>query len=109
MKQKLCAALVLLCMLVTLLPGSIWAQEAKSSDTEVEYSVDGGSTWNESSLIDAIFACYTSETATIRLKDNIILDASWYAPILAYSNRTVTMDGNGFTIYRGDAKTAFFQ
>ena len=97
LKQNLCAAALLLCMLFTLMPFGVSALPTP----EVEYSLDGGTTWEDVDyLVNAVFKTYQQKDAIIRLKRNITLDSSWYGPALAYENITLTLDGNGHTIYR---------
>ena len=60
LKQNLCAAALLLCMLFTLMPFGVSALPTP----EVEYSLDGGTTWEDVDyLVNAVFKTYQQKDA----------------------------------------------
>lgn len=78
------------------------AAQAHSGDDEVKYSTDGGTTWTEASLIDAIYACYTAQKSEIRLLRDIVLDGSnWSEGQILVFGHELLINGEGHTIKRG--------
>ncbi|WP_418748204.1 hypothetical protein [Frisingicoccus sp.] len=74
---------------------------------EVRYSTDGGTTWTEASLIDAIYDCYMAKDSQIELLRDITLVSSeggnWsQGQILAFPDASLTIDGCGHTLKRGE-------
>lgn len=98
---------VLLALSMTLCAISLSANAAVPA--EVEYSLDGGATWIEQDyLANALFNCYLNKNSIIRLKRDITLDSStWALPIAALEDSTLTLDGAGHTIYRGNVTGGF--
>lgn len=78
------------------------AAQAHSGGAEVKYSTDGGATWTEASLIDAIYACYTAQKSEIRLLRDIVLDGSnWSEGQILVFGHELLINGEGHTIKRG--------
>lgn len=108
--KKCVAVFVGLAMLMGM-PGGVVYAEVEGA--EVSYSTDGGETWTDSSLIDAVYAGYGEERCEIKLLRNIILnancsaDANWsVGQVLASSGETLVIDGQGsYSIIRGDMDT----
>lgn len=96
-------------LLALLLVVSFVPVTAYAADEPVEYSLDGGNTWTSIDCLEnAVFACYSTDGAIIRLKDNIVLDSSYYGVVPAFGSNTMILDGNGYTISRGEYKGPFF-
>lgn len=75
---------------------------------EAKWSADGG-TWQEGTLMDAVWAAYGADAKIeIQLQRSVTLDASWYPQHLGYSGVELILDGQGFTIHRGQAPSQFF-
>ncbi|MDE6185137.1 MAG: InlB B-repeat-containing protein, partial [Lachnospiraceae bacterium] len=74
------------------------------SAQEVSYSTDGGSTWKEGTLGEALNACQSaSQPAEIKLLQDITLTGdNWDSPRLLAERSDVTIDGQGYTITRGE-------
>ncbi len=69
---------------------------------EVEYSTDGGQTWTEDTLIDALWAGYMKDHCEIRLLQDITIeDGSWNGPQRLAYNDELILDGQGHRITRG--------
>ncbi len=83
-----------------------------SGDSEVRYSTDGGTTWTEDSLMNAVWACYGSnENVQIELLDDLVLNSeNWTSEQqqLGYKDSTWTIDGKGNTITRGEGARMLF-
>ncbi len=83
---------------------AVQAAEALSEGAEVKYSTDGGATWKEDSLINAIYQCYMSPKSEIRLLRDIVLDDSnWTEGLMLVYGRELTINGEGHTIKRGNS------
>ncbi|MCM1101732.1 MAG: hypothetical protein NC079_06890 [Clostridium sp.] len=87
--------------------------EAHETDAEVTYSTDGGATWQEASLIDAIYACYEPQVTVseIKLLRDLVLDSeNWSSggAVLVGAGKQLTLNGDGHTITRGEDLSALF-
>lgn len=97
--------LTALALCLALLPGTAGAEEeADDLGPEVEYSLDGGTTWKDcDQLVNIIFDDYTNyKNATsvkVKLKRNITYD-EYGATTLCFTGQNVEVDGNGHTIKR---------
>ena len=95
------AALLALCILPV---------SALADGEEVRYSIDGGVSWEEDSLLNALWATYGQKSVKIELLRDVTLDSSWYAQQdLLYGEDVVfELDGKGYTIYRGTCDSMLF-
>ena len=103
MRKRILGLLTALVLCLGLLPGLALAEEADELDPEVEYSLDGGSTWIEcDQLVNVFFQSgYSSaQNPKVRLKRDIVYNA-YSAIYLAFGNQSAEIDGQGHTIRRG--------
>ncbi len=78
------------------------ASEAQSEGAEVKYSTDGGATWKEDSLINAVYQCYMAEKSEIRLlKDIVLTEDNWSEGLILVYGHELTINGDGHTLKRG--------
>lgn len=87
--------------------------ETHETDAEVTYSTDGGATWQEASLIDAIFACYEPQATVSEIKllrDLVLNSENWSSggAVLVGTGKQLTLNGDGHTITRGEDLSALF-
>lgn len=106
MKSKALALLMVVVMAVGIF--SVTAFAVGDAETpEVKYSLDKGQTWTEATLIDAIWAGYSSQEIYIELQRDITLVPA-YGIVMANENCSLTLDGKGYTITRGEANKQLF-
>lgn len=74
---------------------------------EVRYTRDGGTTWTEATLTDAIWNNLMQKNVTIELLRNITLDGG-YGMTCGGPNSNLTIDGKGFTVTRGENTSLFY-
>lgn len=93
--RKPSCPLLSVCMALIPLPATAFA--APADGAEAEYSLNGGATWTDAELLNAVFSCYTTDNSIIRLKRDIVLSEvdGYYAIVIGYDNRT--MKGIGIT------------
>ena len=108
MKQKIISMILVVCLLLNLLPAGTIALADETA--EVKYSIDGGNTWTEATLSDAVLGCYGSSNAEIRLQRDITLtDDTWTSGmVLASQNEKLIIDGDGHTVTRGSGGAKLF-
>lgn len=101
--KKFLAVILAACICFTFSP-AVFAETE-----EVRYSIDGGTTWKEASLMDALWATYGKGNIKIELLRDIILDSSWYSQQdIGYNGDIVELDGKGFTIKRVEGAGMLF-
>ena len=102
MKKYLLSIITAVALLLLAVPGAALADET----AEVKYSVDKGP-WTEATLIDAIWAGYMAQEIEIELQRNITITPA-YGVVMANKNCSLVLDGNGYTITRGEANRPLF-
>ncbi len=110
MKKRILTMLLTTLLCVSLLCVLTMAVAAANEEVpEVRYSTDGGSTWQEDSLMNALWGSYTASNVKIELQRDITLDSAWYAQQdLGYNGNTVLLDGKGYTIKRSAGAQMLF-
>ncbi len=102
-KTKWLCLLLTVCMAVSGLLLSVQAVP----EAEVRYSRDGGATWTNSTLTDAIWNNLMQDNVIIELLKNVTLDDG-YGMTCGGPNKTLTIDGKGFTVKRGENTSVFY-
>lgn len=102
-KKKWLCLLLSVCVAVSALLLSVQAAPA----AEVRYSRDGGVTWTNDTLTNAIWNNLMQDNVIIELLKNVTLD-NGYGMTCGGPNKTLTIDGKGFSITRGENTSVFY-
>ena len=83
--RKFLSVILIVAMAMSLFTSAVWAESTPTE--EVKYSTDGGTTWNEDSLLNAIYGCYMHDGSQIQLlKDITLTDDNWIDGQLLHIN-----------------------